>query len=237
MGKFLEYEVVSPVEIVYPADFHVVAEKIGETVFSVPTRSEVRMWSSGATYSANKNFYHAVEPEKLRYYHYTKVEKNLGTRSLDFMDLNLRFNASLLVDNFIGTENLVDLIIRQLREETGHCSLDGTEHEFEYIDFIDSEKRDNTKLFVLKQFTGLRSVNPLRTITETAKDKIKSASAGLRQVDFTTESLLADSIVIGWVENPSNDAVEEFKETLTERFKDRGYIQVRVKGLEINTAS
>jgi hypothetical protein len=239
MGKFLEYEVVSPVEIVYPVDFDVVAKNIGERIFSVPTRSEIRMWSSGATFNANKSFYHPVKKNKLNYFHYAKVEKNIGTRSLDFMNIAARLSPSrnpvLLGQDYIGEEELNDTIQSRLQKNHGLCSLEDTFHEFEYVDVIDSEKEEDTKLFVLRQFNPKDTSNPLGTITQTARERINDASKDLTEVDFSTASALTDCIVFGSVENsPSPDAIEEFKETLTVRFQDSGAVKVKILGLEID---
>jgi hypothetical protein len=238
MGKkFLEYEVVSPVEVVYPEDFLNVAENIGRRVFSEATRSEIRMWSTGATFSASKSNYNSVPQDKLRYYHYSKVSENLGTISLDYLNLVAHLNTAYLEQNYIGAENLADTIRERLSEKTGLCTLDASVHEFDYIDVIEAEKRESTKLFVLKQFLNRGPKNPLEVVTKTATDRIEAASQGLHQVDFNVLSELTDSIVFGWVENnPSDEQLEEFKETLTERFKDKGTIQARVTGLHINTA-
>jgi hypothetical protein len=238
MGKFLEYEVVSPVEIIYPIDFVDVAKNIGERIFSESTNSQIRMWSTGATFSARKIYYHPVKQNKLKYFHYSKVEKNIGTLSLDFLWLESRLspskNPKLLGQEYIGAEDLSDTISSQLCRKLGNCSLENTFHDFEYIDVIDSEKEEDTKLFVLKQFSGMNPQNPLNIITETARERIKASSEDLVEVDFSTTSALTSSIVIGSVDNnPSADAIEEFKETLTDRFKDYGAVKAKILGLEI----
>lgn len=242
MGKYTQFEVTTPVDIISPKSLMEDVANIGHEVFDRPTGGLITMWSGGKTFETKGDSLKCVDQDKLKYYHISRVADPFGITPLDFLALSRQLDPKLSAEDRIGTEDLQTAVGRILIEKTGFCTLSGGEYKFDYLDALRSAKYPGFIVFALRQLHGepdnsLTQKPELITVTEIAERKVREISpdiADLHRMSNINPHEIEDTIPIARIANTNKDLIAEFRETFTANLLDP-YITVTANQLDIST--
>jgi hypothetical protein len=246
MGKFTEFEVTTSFEITND-DFTQSVPGIAYRSFknaldSTGRRRLVRMWESGENYLPKDSKVTVVPPDKLKYYHYSRVAEGAGVTALDFFELARIVDPKFMSPHETNPEDLQTTVSKLLLEKTGSPDITGSMHKFDYIDITVSAKYPDEKIFVLRKMPGHEpeNGNNLEIISEHVRSRVSAVNPQVSELNAPINKCVTHGIEgsIPFARTSIKDPamLQIFKETFVSNFFDPD-VQMTAGSLDITTST
>jgi hypothetical protein len=243
MGKFAEFEVTTSFTII-DSDFTRDVPTIGFNAFKgvaeeIGRQKNIRMWKSGENYLSKDSKITVVPPDKIKYYHVSRVANAVGVTALDF------YNTAVFLDpKFIaeGTESPSDLHTtssKQLEEDLGLTGIGGTTHEFDYVDMTVSAKYPGETVFVLRKLPS-DTRDTLQIISDHARSRLEQTSQIVYELNAPVDGLtthgIEDSVPFARTKINDPELLKAFVATFSANFFDPS-VRLQAGELDITTST